>query len=75
MPEPYNWAEASHVRPTSYPAPIPVSERLPEDDVYVLAWEAEWLVGHRWRGAWMIDGSESGRLTKPTHWLPLPPAP
>jgi hypothetical protein len=84
MTEPYNWAEASHVRPTSYPAPIPVHERLPEFDCPVLTTEpyddgsfAPWSLSLFFDGGFWHDGdgAPGWALTSITHWLPLPPAP
>lgn len=59
-------------RISSWPAPIPVSERLPtreEHGVYVLSWSKP--------GAWDRVSVETVR-SNPTyfkHWLPLPPKP
>lgn len=67
------------VRPVgSYPRPIPVVERLPEDDDFVLAWCRSpcchhwyWMAVNYSGGNWY--GHEDTYCV--THWLPLPPSP
>jgi len=65
----------------SWPRPIPVSERLPEDYTPILWFCAgEWWAGHSDSGVFFshvhhgtqhCETVESGV----THWLPLPPPP
>lgn len=67
----------------TWPRPIPVTERLPEDDNAVLITyfeysvcgrfkERVWGVGHHESGMWFGPGDEMPLVT---HWLPLPPDP
>ena len=58
----------------SWPIPIPVSERLPEEGARVLVYaQAYWDVVHNWESDVYIDGD--GASLGITHWLPLPPDP
>ena len=55
--------------------PIPVSERLPEDGVEVLAYDGNWWVAVREDGRWEEPGSLGLQDVPVTHWLALPPKP
>lgn len=62
-----------------WPRPIPVSERLPQFDETVLAYEdgAGWLsLILEENGQWTnSDTWWSDESTRITHWMPLPPKP
>ena len=55
---------------------IPVSERMPEDGVVVLAWNGKRVVfGYARDGEW-IDTLYGWVIPNgPTHWMPLPEPP
>jgi hypothetical protein len=55
--------------------PIPVSERMPEEDVPVLAFDGEWWTAVRIEGRWEDIGSIGLQDVSVSHWMPLPPAP
>lgn len=51
---------------------IPVSERLPECEKYVLAHYTEGDYGVAWRNE-LDDGNWCAYPDNPTHWIPIPP--
>lgn len=68
-----------------WPRAIPVSERLPENKHFVLAfhivdcegepggvWDCLWFNGGHFIDAYAADGDEPYEVT---HWLPMPPTP
>lgn len=54
---------------------IPVSERLPEEGISVLAWGHMNEPGIAWRREGMWEDVEEIWLTGITHWMPLPHPP
>jgi hypothetical protein len=69
-------------RPASATRPIPVSERMPDEEgSHVLTFNEQnlcWFTAYRRDGKWLHacgDGSERYELKRITHWMPLPLAP
>lgn len=66
-----------------YPRPIPVSEKLPDAETYVLAFVPmingaydSWFIAMRSKdGSWSDDSRDCENIGQPSHWLPLPPEP
>ena len=56
---------------------IPVSERLPEEDVDVLVMTTHGMhvAGLDEYGAWNASHGDSWQFPEPTHWMPLPEPP
>lgn len=65
--------EACGTNHRSWPRPIPVGERLPEEAQSVLCYDGTWWVGRRWKGHWEEPGSVGLQFVSVTHWLPIPP--
>ena len=59
----------------AWPRPIPVSERLPEECVTVLAYDGNWWDAERRNGEWEEPGSVGLQTVSVTHWLPMPSPP
>lgn len=77
-------AEAKAAVLAAWPRPIPVSERLPEDNTEVLCYSRKTLSGfRRWHFGmlprngtnddWFDPTTGNYSLNDVTHWLPLPP--
>lgn len=56
---------------------IPVTERLPQDGMEVLAWSQSGFAYVDWfiDGKWKVNGLVDGKYEFVTHWMPLPAPP
>jgi hypothetical protein len=68
--------DAHHVSAIQcWPRPIPVTERLPDEGLEVLAYDGSWWVANRWCNRWEEPNCHGLQDVPVTHWLPLPPKP